>query len=126
MVGAIDLRTPEAEDSPVRRRGIAVAGNGPHASRSWLLDEIRLSERIVFIKTETAQGTPFIAASYHAPPGVNWGIVKPRQAVAFASWLATENAPLLFGADAKGPYSNYDCDCVGEGSTNFEALGAIA
>jgi len=26
----------------------------------------------------------------------------------------------------KGPYSNYDCDCVGEGSTNFEALGAIA
>jgi hypothetical protein len=22
--------------------------------------------------------------SYHAPPGVSWGIVKPRQAVAFA------------------------------------------
>jgi hypothetical protein len=26
----------------------------------------------------------------------------------------------------EGPYSNYDCDWVGEGSTNFEALGAIA
>ena len=33
---------------------------------------------------------------------------------------------LISAAGAKGPYSNYDCDCVGEGSTNFEALGAIA
>jgi endonuclease/exonuclease/phosphatase (EEP) superfamily protein YafD len=103
MVRAIDLRTPELDDSPVRRRGVAIAGHGPHPCRSWLLGEIRLPERIVFIETQTAQGTPFIAASYHAPPGVNWGIVKPRQAVAFASWLSTENAPLLFGADANTP-----------------------
>jgi hypothetical protein len=41
--------------------------------------------------------------SYHAPPGVNWGNVKPRQAVAFASWLSTQNGPLLFGADANTP-----------------------
>jgi hypothetical protein len=26
----------------------------------------------------------------------------------------------------KGPYSNYDCDWVREGWTNFEALGAMA
>ena len=49
------------------------------------------------------EGTPFIAVSYHAPPGVTWGIVKPRQAVAFASWLSTQNEPLLFGADANTP-----------------------
>ncbi len=47
--------------------------------------------------------TPFIAVSYHAPPGVSYGIVKPRQAVAFASWLSTQNGPLLFGADANTP-----------------------
>ena len=82
MVRAIDLRTPEPVDSPVRRRGVAIAGHGLHPCRSWLLGEIRLSERILLIETQT-EGTPFIAVSYHAPPGVTWGIVKPRQAVAF-------------------------------------------
>jgi hypothetical protein len=103
MVKAIDLRTPEPDDSRVRRRGVAIAGHGPHPCRSWLLGEICLPERVVFIETQTAKGTPFIAASYHAPPGVSWGIVKPRQAVAFASWLSTQNGPLLFGADANTP-----------------------
>jgi hypothetical protein len=102
MVRAIDLRTPEPDDSPVQRRGVAIAGHGPHPCRSWLLGEIRLSERIVLIETQM-EGTPFIAVSYHAPPGVTWGIVKPRQAVAFASWLCTQNVPLLFGADANTP-----------------------
>ena len=41
--------------------------------------------------------------SYHAPPGVSYGIVKPRQAVAFASWLSSQNGPLLFDADANTP-----------------------
>jgi hypothetical protein len=102
MVRAIDLRIPEQDDSPVRRRGVAIAGHGLHPCRSWLFGEIRLSERILLIETQT-EGTPFIAVSYHAPPGVSWGIVKPRQAVAFASWLSTQNAPLLFGADANTP-----------------------
>jgi hypothetical protein len=102
MVRAIDLRTPEPDDSPVRRRGVAIAGHGLPRCRSWLLDGIRLSERILFIETQT-DGTPFIAVSYHAPPGVSWGIVKPQQAVAFASWLSTQNGPLLFGADANTP-----------------------
>jgi hypothetical protein len=99
MVRAIDLRAPEPDDSPVRRRGVAIAGHGLPPRRSWLFGGIRLSERIVLIETQT-EGTPFIVASYHTPPGVSWGIVKPRQAVAFASWLSTQNAPLLFGADA--------------------------
>ena len=41
--------------------------------------------------------------SYHAPPGVSWGIVKPRLAVAFAFWLSRHNGALLFGADANTP-----------------------
>jgi hypothetical protein len=86
----------------VRRRGVAIAGHGLPRCRSWLLDKIRLSERILLIETQT-EGTPFIAVSYHAPPGVTWGIVKPQQAVAFACWLSTQNGPLLFGADANTP-----------------------
>src|SRR6202030_1204319 len=97
MVSAIDLRTPKPNDTPVRRHGVAIAGHGLPPVRSWLLDEILLSERILFIETQM-EGTPFIAVSYHAPPGVSYGIVKPRQAVAFASWLRTQTGPLLFGA----------------------------
>jgi exonuclease III len=100
MVRAIDLRTPKPGDQHVR--GVAIAGHGPPPCRSSLLDNIQLSERILAIETQT-EGTPLIAVSYHAPPGVSWGIVKPRQAVAFACWLSTQNAPLLFGADANTP-----------------------
>ena len=103
MVRAIDMRlTRSPDDSPMRRRGVAIAGHGLRPCRSWLPGEVRLSERILFIETQT-EGTPFIAVSYHAPPGVTWGIVKPQQAVAFASWLSTQNVPLLFGADANKP-----------------------
>jgi endonuclease/exonuclease/phosphatase (EEP) superfamily protein YafD len=102
MIRAIDLRTSEPDDSPVRRRGVAIAGHGLPPCRSRLFDGIWLPERILLIETHK-EGTPFIAVSYHAPPGVSWGIVKPRQAVAFASWLSTQNGPLLFGADANTP-----------------------
>ena len=86
----------------MRGRGVAIPGHGLHPCRSWLLGEIGFSERVLLIETQM-EGTPFIAVSYHAPPGVTWGIVKPRQAVAFASWLSTQNAPLLFGVDANTP-----------------------
>jgi hypothetical protein len=38
-VRAIDLRTPALDDSPVRRRGVAIAGHGLRLRRSWLLGE---------------------------------------------------------------------------------------
>jgi endonuclease/exonuclease/phosphatase family metal-dependent hydrolase len=110
MVRAIDLRTPG--DSAVRRRGVAIAGRGPPPRRRWLLPSSwwlpdqrrqRQPERILLIETQTAEGTPFIAVSYHAPPGVSYKIIKPQQAVAFASWLSEQKEPLLFGADANTP-----------------------
>jgi hypothetical protein len=102
IVRAIDQRAPEPDGSPVRWHGVAIAGHGPRPCRKWLLGDIRQPERILLIETQT-EGTPFIAVSYHAPPGVTYGIVKPRQAVAFASWLTKQNGPLLFGADANTP-----------------------
>ncbi|MGD0104920.1 MAG: endonuclease/exonuclease/phosphatase family protein [Rhodopila sp.] len=99
MIEAVDLRAPKPGDPPALWHGVAIAGHGLPPSRSWLLDDIHLSDKILVIETQT-NGTPFIAVSYHAPPGVRHGIVKPRQAVAFAAWLSKQNGPLLFGADA--------------------------
>jgi len=82
--------------------GVAIAGRGacPHAA--WLFADCPLPERILLAELSSGDVT-FIAMSYHAPPGVNWGLVKPRQAVAFAAWLATQTGPLLLGADANTP-----------------------
>ena len=82
MVRAIDLRTPKPDDPPVRRRGVATAGRGLHPGRSWLLGGIPQSERILLIESQT-EGKPFIAVSYHAPPGVTYGIIKPGGCLRF-------------------------------------------
>jgi hypothetical protein len=34
---------------------------------------------------------------------VDWGLVKPRQAVKFASWLQSHAGPVVLGADANTP-----------------------
>jgi hypothetical protein len=102
MIRAVDIRTPESDDRPVRQRGVAIAGHGLPPSQRWILAELPLPERLVVIETQV-DGVKLTAASYHAPPGVSWFIIKPRQAVAFATWLATQDGPWLFGADANTP-----------------------
>jgi hypothetical protein len=82
--------------------GCLAAVRGCSPRRWWRPGQVRFPERILLIETQT-KGTPFITASYHAPPGVSWKIIKPQQAVAFASWLSRQNGPLLFGADANTP-----------------------
>ena len=61
-----------------------------------------LPERILLAGT-TVEGLSLTAVSYHAPPGVSWGIVKPRQAVTVARRLAAQQGPVLLGADANTP-----------------------
>ncbi len=61
-----------------------------------------LPERILLAGT-TVEGLSLTAVSYHAPPGVSWGIVKPRQAVTVARWPAAQHGPVLLGADASTP-----------------------
>ncbi|WP_248965634.1 endonuclease/exonuclease/phosphatase family protein [Sphaerisporangium perillae] len=102
MVRAVDLRAALPDDRPVRRRGVAIAGRGSSPRSTWLLTDGPLPERTLLAET-AIEGMPLTVGSYHAPPGVTWGLVKPRQAVVFASWLATQPGPLLFGADANTP-----------------------
>ena len=102
QICAADLRAPAVDDHPVGSRGVAIAVRGTAPRRAWLLPDVPLPERILLAAT-TVDGTELTAVSDHAPPGVNWGIVKPRWAVAFARWLSAHEGPVVLGADANTP-----------------------
>jgi len=99
---AVDLRVAEADDRPVRRRGVAVAGRGPQPTQAFLLEGLPLPERTLIAQLRLA-GLDLQVATYHAPPGVSWFEKKPAQAVGFARWLADTKGPVIFGADANTP-----------------------
>lgn len=101
LICAADLRIRAEGDRAVRSRGVAIAGYGP-APRAWLATDAPLPERALMIET-VVEGVRLTAASYHAPPGVNWKIDKARQAVAFARRLSALEGPVLLGADANTP-----------------------
>lgn len=82
--------------------GSRSAAAGPDPRRTWLPADVPLPERTLLAEV-TVDGTGLTAVSYHAPPGVNWGIVKARQAVAVARWLSAQPGPVLLGADANTP-----------------------
>lgn len=51
----------------------------------------------------TVGAAELTVASYHAPPGASWGILKVRQALTFAEWLTAVSGPAILGADANTP-----------------------
>jgi hypothetical protein len=98
LVPAVDLRVAELGESAVLSRGVAIAGRG-ELGRAWLPIEVAMPERVLAVEA-CIDGSPVTAVSYHAPPGVTWGLVKPRQAVAAAAWLAGLPGPVVLGEDA--------------------------
>ena len=72
---------------------------GRHAPTSWTRSYF-LSESIACVQLE---GLPAQAITYHAPPGVNFGIDIPRQAVRCVKWSASTDGPIVLGADANTP-----------------------
>lgn len=99
---AAEIRTAEETDTPVRQRGVALAGTGPAPASAEILHDVPLPERTIHASVELG-GVETRVASYHAPPGVTWFEKKPQQAVAFARWLAAQGGRVLFGADANTP-----------------------
>lgn len=102
LICAADLRQRAADDRPARSRGVAIAGRRPAPHRAWVPADVPLPEQILLAET-TVEGLSLTTVSYHAPPGVTWEIVKPRQAVTFARWLSAQQGPVLLGADANTP-----------------------
>lgn len=99
---AVDLRRPQPDDTPVRRRGVAITGRTPPPAAVRLLDDLPLPERLLIAALPVGVQVVHVA-SYHAPPGVSWFQKKPQQAVRFTQWLAMVTGPAAFGADANTP-----------------------
>lgn len=97
-----DLRVPAPGDVGARAHGVAIAGRGQAPSRVWLHPDAPWPERVLLADVNLGSVVVTVI-SYYAPIGVKWCIIKPRIAVAVASWLADQSGPLLLGADANTP-----------------------
>lgn len=98
MRSSLALRSPHPDEGQRRRRGTAIAGTGEEPRAYWLVEGVPVAERTI-----VCDFGDFLAGSFHAPPGVTWGIVKAHQAVRIARYLAAVEQPVLFGIDANTP-----------------------
>lgn len=85
-----------------RRRVTAIAGRGHPPVKIGVLPELALPERMVFARLESDLG-PLTVASYHAPPGVSWGLTKVHHAHELLRWINQTEGLLVIGADANTP-----------------------
>ncbi|HEY7347289.1 MAG TPA: endonuclease/exonuclease/phosphatase family protein [Ktedonobacterales bacterium] len=100
---SLSLRPPQAGEGPGRRLGCALFGKSSfRLVAPALLKEAPFPERTLAAHLESAAG-PLTACSFHAPPGVNWGELKPQTFRAIAAWLARQEQALIFGMDANTP-----------------------
>lgn len=101
--------TDFANDLPkqnARRLSAVIAGKGPRPIECFVFEDVAFPERTI-----VCDFGEWIACSFHAPPGVSWGIAKPRQAVTIANWLRQTKKPVWFGIDANTPkidHPNFD------------------
>lgn len=100
-ISAYDAGAP-MPPSTGRRRMAAIAGRGQPPTEVGFIQESPLPERTVYARVNTEFG-PITFASYHAPPGVSWKIVKVHQAHALLDWVSLTEGPLIVGADANTP-----------------------
>src|SRR4051795_6794670 len=72
---AFDAGAPLPPTQSGRRRVAAIAGRGAPLQRAGVLGRLPLPERMIYGTVATPRGT-ITLASYHAPPGVSWGVRK--------------------------------------------------
>ena len=94
----------EGELSPASRRHLTmIAGTVGLVAAPATLPAVPMPERLAVAELLVTGWPTVTLLSYYAPPGVRWKIIKPRQAVATAQWLAQRVGPVVLGADANTP-----------------------
>ncbi|WP_105327598.1 MULTISPECIES: hypothetical protein [Pirellulaceae] len=102
-VSSLDLRPPEPDEGRARRLGCSLFGRGDLSLiDASLLPDLVFPERALVAKVR-AGDSPFTACCFHAPPGANWGVVKPQTLVKIAEWLSEREGSSIVGIDANCP-----------------------
>jgi len=83
-------------------RPVAIAGRGEPVRGLTAFPDAPLPEKVVAGWVDVA-GSRTTVVSYHAPAGVTHGVLKPRQAVQVARWLASLDGPVILGGDFNTP-----------------------
>jgi endonuclease/exonuclease/phosphatase family metal-dependent hydrolase len=102
-VSSFSLRAPGPTEGRARRMGCSIFGRSPfRLVAAGVLAHLAFPERTVVIVAET-DTSPFTFASFHTPPGANWGEIKPATLKAIAEWLAERQGRVVMGIDANAP-----------------------
>src|SRR5205807_195273 len=86
------VRWTKSDGQPLRAGSgylAAIAGRGTEPEWVSPRFDVPFPDRVTAVRTRIG-ATAIIAAAYHAPPGVSWGLEKAEQAVTFARWLADQ------------------------------------
>ena len=106
-VSSLTLRPAKPKEKRARHLGCSIFGRSPFRSLSAeLLNQLDFPERALVVRTSSAVGQLTIC-SFHTPPGVNWGEIKPRTLKAIAEWLALQGGSIVFGIDANAPKTDH-------------------
>jgi exonuclease III len=100
---SLRLRPAKEDEGKGRRLGCAILCKSNFSFISvQLLEKVPLPERTLITSIKHTNGEITIC-SFHAPPGVNWGEIKPQTFCAISNWLTQHKERLLFGMDANAP-----------------------
>ncbi len=103
---SLALRPCVTGEGRSRQLGCAVLGRAPFQAKSaQLLTQLNFPERALTVRV----GSPIELGlcSFHIPPGVSWGKIKPQTIIAVAEWLKQQNGHTIFGIDANSPKTDH-------------------
>jgi endonuclease/exonuclease/phosphatase family metal-dependent hydrolase len=101
---SLDLRTPLPEEGMSRRLGCAILSNRKICSTK-LVESVDFLERTLVCEID-CESKQLLACSFHMPPGVSWGRVKPETFIKLSEWLSSNTGTTVAGMDANAPKSD--------------------
>ena len=110
---SLRFRPQLAGEGPARKLGCSIFGRNLFGlGECGVRPDVHLPERSLVACTLSGAG-PLTVCSFHTPPAtggrlvdgkkVLWGLIKPETLRSYATWLATQDGPLVVGIDANTP-----------------------
>lgn len=88
---------------PRKHLGCSIGVNTPFILKDFSsITNMPFLERVIIAKVLSSVGNLNIC-SFHAPPGVNWGNIKPQSIKLLADWLHNKKEKTIVGMDVNCP-----------------------